>query len=79
VLPKDCDAAIATGSWKVPAIFEHIGRAGKVDRAEMYQVFNMGIGMVLIVGQSAAPAVLAKTRGCVIGRIVPGTGIVKLN
>ena len=78
VLPADCDAEIATGSWKVPAIFEHIGRAGKVDRDEMYQVFNMGVGMVLIVSPQSAPAVLERTRGCVIGRIVPGAGVVKL-
>jgi phosphoribosylformylglycinamidine cyclo-ligase len=78
VLPADCDAEIATGSWKVPAIFEHIGRAGKVDPDEMYQVFNMGIGMVLIVSAQSAPTVLQKTRGCMIGRIVPGTGVVKL-
>jgi phosphoribosylformylglycinamidine cyclo-ligase len=78
VLPADCDAEIATGSWKVPAIFEHIGRAGKVDRDEMHQVFNMGIGMVLIVAPSSVPAVLERTRGCVIGRIVPGAGVVKL-
>jgi len=78
VLPADCDAEIATGSWKVPAIFEHIGRAGKVDRDEMYQVFNMGIGMVLIVSAQSAPSVLERTRGCVIGRIVPGAGVVKL-
>ncbi|HEY8900954.1 MAG TPA: phosphoribosylformylglycinamidine cyclo-ligase [Chthoniobacterales bacterium] len=78
VLPQDCDAAITTGSWKVPAIFEHIGRGGKVDREEMYQVFNMGIGMVLIVSEKSAPAVLEKTHGCVIGRIVSGTGVVRL-
>ena len=78
VLPADCDAEIATGSWKVPAIFEHIGRAGKVDRDEMYQVFNMGIGMVLIVSAQSAPSVLERTRGCMIGRIVPGAGVVKL-
>jgi len=78
VLPADCDAEIATGSWKVPAIFEHIGRAGKVDRDEMYQVFNMGIGMVLIVSAQSAPSVLEQTRGCMIGRIVPGAGVVKL-
>jgi len=78
VLPADCDAEIATGSWKVPAIFEHIGRAGKVDRDEMYQVFNMGVGMVLIVSAQSAPSVLEQTRGCMIGRIVPGAGVVKL-
>jgi phosphoribosylformylglycinamidine cyclo-ligase len=45
VLPKNCDAVIDTRSWKTPAIFGHIERGGRVDHAEMYQVFNMGIGM----------------------------------
>ena len=49
ILPDDCDAVIETGSWKVPAIFQTPARAGSVARDEMYQVFNMGIGMVAIV------------------------------
>lgn len=79
VLPADCDAAIDTAAWKIPAIFETIGREGKVPRDEMYQVFNMGIGMVLIVSEKSAPDVLKQTKGRVIGRIVPGVGEVRLN
>jgi phosphoribosylformylglycinamidine cyclo-ligase len=79
VLPADCDAAIDTAAWKVPAIFETIGREGKVPREEMYQVFNMGIGMVLIVSEKSAPDVLKQTKGRVIGRIVPGAGEVRLS
>jgi phosphoribosylformylglycinamidine cyclo-ligase len=79
VLPADCDAAIDTGAWKVPAIFEIIGREGKVPRDEMYQVFNMGIGMVLIVSEKSAPDVLKQTKGRIIGRIVPGVGEVRLS
>ncbi len=78
VLPKNCDAVIDTGAWKVPAIFEHIGQGGGVDRAEMYQVFNMGIGMAVVVaGKDRAPA-LQLTRGREIGRIERGTGVVRL-
>src|SRR5947209_155175 len=39
ILPNNCDAAIDTRSWRVPEIFNFIGKKGKVDRAEMYQVF----------------------------------------
>ncbi len=78
-LPADRDAEIDTAAWKVPAIFETIGKAGKVDRLEMFQVFNMGIGMVLIVSGKSAPAVLRQTKGRVIGRIVPGSGVVRIN
>jgi len=78
VLPADRDAEIDTASWKIPAIFGAMEKAGKVDREEMFQVFNMGIGMVLIVSEKSAPAVLAQTKGRVIGRIVPGSGVVRL-
>jgi phosphoribosylformylglycinamidine cyclo-ligase (EC 6.3.3.1) len=79
VLPSNCDARIDIGSWKVPAIFNIIGREGKVPTDEMYQVFNMGIGMTLIVSQKDATEVLARTKGRVIGRIVDGTGVVRLD
>jgi phosphoribosylformylglycinamidine cyclo-ligase len=78
VLPENCDAEIDLASWKVPAIFEIIGREGKVARDEMYQVFNMGIGMVLIVSEKHAADTLKQTKGRVIGRIVPGKGVVQL-
>ena len=78
VLPKTCDAVIDTGLWKVPAIFEHIRSGGRVDRAEMYQVFNMGVGMVVIVAERDARVVLKHTRGRRIGRVESGAGIVRL-
>ena len=78
ILPKTCDAVIETRAWKTPAIFQHIERGGKVDRAEMYQVFNMGIGMAIAVAAKDAPAVLRKTKGRLIGSIVRGSGVVRL-
>jgi phosphoribosylformylglycinamidine cyclo-ligase len=78
VLPKTCDAVIDTGAWKTPAIYGHIQRGGKVDVAEMYQVFNMGIGMALVVTEKEAAAVLKRTKGTVIGGIVKGAGVVRL-
>jgi phosphoribosylformylglycinamidine cyclo-ligase len=78
VLPENCDAEIDLASWKAPAIFEIIGREGKVARDEMYQVFNMGIGMVLIVAEKHAADTLKQTKGRVIGRIVAGKGVVQL-
>ncbi len=78
VLPKNCDAVIATTSWKVPAIFQHIERGGAVDHAEMYQVFNMGIGMTVIVSPKDAALVAKKLKARTIGKIEKGTGIVRL-
>jgi phosphoribosylformylglycinamidine cyclo-ligase len=49
VLPPTLDAKIKLGSWPVPAIFRFLFQKGNVQRDEMLQVFNMGIGMVMIV------------------------------
>ena len=78
VLPKTCDAVIDTRAWKTPAIFQHIEKGGKVDHAEMYQVFNMGIGMTIIVAEKDSAEVLRRTKGKAIGEIQPGSGIVGL-
>jgi phosphoribosylformylglycinamidine cyclo-ligase len=78
VLPKTCDAVIDTKAWKVPAIFEHIRTGGSVDWAEMYQVFNMGIGMAVIVSAADRDRAMKLTKGRVIGQIERGTGEVRL-
>ena len=57
VLPKNCDAVIDTTSWKIPPIFEILAKNGRVAREEMYQVFNMGIGMAVIVDAQKAKAI----------------------
>ena len=49
VLPNVVNAEIDRASWEVPTIFKFIERQGKVDREEMYRVFNMGIGYVVII------------------------------
>lgn len=72
VLPPDCRAEIDKQSWTVPPIFELIRYGGNVPELEMYQVFNMGIGMVLIVPAAKAQDVVARTKGVVIGRVTSG-------
>ena len=78
VLPGDCDAVIETGSWKVPAIFRIMQERGGVPATEMYQVFNMGIGMAAVVAPNDAAAVGKQLRARVIGRIVRGVGQTRL-
>jgi phosphoribosylformylglycinamidine cyclo-ligase len=83
VLPKNCDAVIQRGTWPVLPIFQLLQREGHVDEMEMYQVFNMGIGMVLIVGAHPADAVLAHLKrkaepAYMIGEITKGKGKVML-
>ena len=78
VLPKDCDAVIQTKSWRVPAIFEYLQRQGKVDPTEMYQVFNMGIGMVAMVAEKNAEVTARRLKAKRIGRIERGRGRTRL-
>lgn len=78
VLPKNCDAVIETKSWRVPRIFQVLQENGKVDPAEMYQVFNMGIGMVAIVATKDAKRAMSILRAKRIGRIERGTGKTRL-
>jgi phosphoribosylformylglycinamidine cyclo-ligase len=79
ILPGSCDALVSASSWKVPAIFRLIQRGGNILPEEMYQVFNMGIGMVLVVSKLHASEVLSQTKGKVIGQITPGSGKVLLD
>jgi phosphoribosylformylglycinamidine cyclo-ligase len=79
VLPKNCDAVIETSSWSVPPIFEFLRERGNVDREEMYQVFNMGIGMVVIVSGRDVQKTKSILRAKVIGRIENGSGKARLS
>jgi phosphoribosylformylglycinamidine cyclo-ligase len=74
ILPPNCDAVIETKSWRVPKIFKILQKNGNVDDQEMYQVFNMGIGMVAIVAERSAQSAMSVLRAKRIGRIEPGSG-----
>ena len=78
VLPGNCDAVIDTKSWRVPVIFEFLQRHGNIDRMEMYQVFNMGIGMVAIVAEKNAEKTRSLLKAKRIGRIERGRGKTRL-
>jgi phosphoribosylformylglycinamidine cyclo-ligase len=79
ILPTNCDAVIETKTWKIPAIFQILQQNGDVDPEEMYQVFNMGIGMVAIVAPHDAVKVMGMLRAKRIGRIERGTGKTRLS
>ncbi len=80
VLPDTCDAAIDTAAWKTPRLCQILQEGGAVPREEMYQVFNMGVGMALIVAEKDAASTLAALgKGAFrIGRIERGTGRTRL-
>ncbi len=51
ILPKGLCFEIVKNSWKIPEIFNILKAKGKVDDREMFRTFNMGIGMVLVIGE----------------------------
>ncbi|MDE3119169.1 MAG: phosphoribosylformylglycinamidine cyclo-ligase [Nitrospirota bacterium] len=77
VLPDGCMAQLKRGAWPVPPLFAMLAQMGKVEQGEMYRVFNMGIGLVLVVPVEQADQVIRLAgelgdRGYRIGEIVAG-------
>ena len=78
ILPANCDAVIETRKWHAPRIFQILQQNGNIDLHEMYQVFNMGIGMVAVVSERHAGRAMRILEAKRIGQIVRGTGMVRL-
>ncbi len=83
ILPPGVAARVDARSWPVPPIFDLIEEAGPVARREMFDVFNMGIGLVLVVPRRLAGDVVEHARAQgeaahVIGEVVSGEGEVDL-
>lgn len=79
MLPEGLAARIELGSWPVPPIFDVIERAGSVDHMEMFNIFNMGIGMVVAVPAEREDEVMnllanAGEQGYRIGSVVARGG-----
>ena len=80
VLPRGLGALVRRGSWEVPPLFRLIERGGQVAEDEMFRTFNMGVGMVVVVGPDALHEVehSLERRGetsFVIGSVVAGEGV----
>ncbi len=83
VLPKKCDVVIRKGSWDVLPIFQILVENSQMDELEIYQVFNMGVGMTLIVAADQVAAIMRTLKACqqkawIIGEVVKGSGQTKL-
>ncbi|MHC4394592.1 MAG: phosphoribosylformylglycinamidine cyclo-ligase [Planctomycetota bacterium] len=83
VLPRDCNAVIKKSSWPKHKIFTFLQNAGPVEEEEMFKVFNMGIGFILIVSEDFANSIAKKLarfgeQVYKMGRITTGTGKVVL-
>jgi phosphoribosylformylglycinamidine cyclo-ligase len=78
-LPDNLNAIIHLSSWQVPSLWTLIRQKGNISAEEMYRVFNMGIGYVIIVRAADADKAIAtlkaaKQKAIVVGRIEKGTG-----
>lgn len=83
VLPKECDVVIRKDSWEMLPIFQLLRARGGVPEDELYQVFNMGIGMTVAVSADKADAVLKyiksrKHKAWMIGEVVKGRGVARV-
>ncbi|MFQ6032048.1 MAG: phosphoribosylformylglycinamidine cyclo-ligase [Candidatus Zixiibacteriota bacterium] len=82
ILPKNCDAKIFVNSWRTPPVFNFIQNIGNIENQEMYKVFNMGIGMILVVSKKEVAKILRhlsnlKQTAFHIGEISSGRGVAR--
>ncbi|RMF18920.1 MAG: phosphoribosylformylglycinamidine cyclo-ligase [Gammaproteobacteria bacterium] len=63
VLPEGAQAVVKAESWETPEIFRWLKAQGNIEDAEMYRTFNCGIGMVLVVPESAREQALSVLKG----------------
>jgi phosphoribosylformylglycinamidine cyclo-ligase len=83
IVPAGCDASVDLGAWERPRIFDEVQAAGHIADDEMVRVFNLGVGMVVVVpdGDSSTSLAVLHKQGIdarVIGEIVAGEGKVHL-
>ncbi len=83
ILPKNINVRIEKNSWRVPEIFRLIQSKGNIENKEIYHTLNMGIGLVLIVKQDAALAIMKKLsqlklKSWIIGKAIKGNKTVEI-
>jgi phosphoribosylformylglycinamidine cyclo-ligase len=84
ILPQNCRALVNIKKVKIPPIFNFIQKLGNIETKEMYSVFNMGIGMILVVSPKNLEPILKelswlKEKGVHLGEIILGKRGVSLN
>lgn len=75
IIPKHCRCVISRNSWDIPPIFKVIKEIGQVEEREMFRVFNMGIGMMIVVAEKETKEVL--DRLAVLGEKAFQIGVVE--
>lgn len=73
IIPDGLCAAIDKDSWEIPILFQWLQTLGKVRTPEMRKVFNLGIGMILVVSPLDADKAAKTTKGYIIGTINKST------
>jgi phosphoribosylformylglycinamidine cyclo-ligase len=75
ILPPDVGVRLFREKWRVPAVFDVLQRRGGITDAEMYRVFNMGLGMIMVVKEADVDVLLRRPclhgEARVVGEIVP--------
>lgn len=79
-LPNGCGVKINKGSYPVPPVFDYLKTLGNLDEREMYNVFNMGIGMVIVVDHQDVEKTMQILKDCheqpyIIGEVIEGEGV----
>jgi phosphoribosylformylglycinamidine cyclo-ligase len=75
ILPPGVAVEIERSSWEVPALFELIQQKGSIKDGEMFNVFNMGMGMIIISGQGEVDGICTAIPDArIIGRVVKANG-----
>lgn len=74
ILPDDLAARVDVDSWPLPPLYKLIQSRGQISREEMYGVFNMGIGMLAVVGREQVQAFqrLVDEETWIVGELVQG-------
>lgn len=79
-LPEGLGARISLDSWEIPPLFRALQEGGRVAHREMFRVFNMGVGMIVIVPEEEAGGVTddlaaAGEASWILGKVVEGEGV----
>lgn len=79
IFPDGVRARIHRTNWMVPPVFEALARLGRIDREEMYRVFNMGVGLMVVLPAASVKPLLARVadfgdQGWLIGEMVAASG-----
>ena len=80
IIPEGLGVKVNLGTWRVLPIFSYIQKCGNIEDKEMFSTYNMGVGMMMIVDEKEADAVVKVLRDAgetadIIGEIVEGNGV----